>query len=126
VARTRNYAAEYARRVQRGLARGLSRTEARGHPEERVGRPGREPLLGIKAAEYGYLPARSYQPKRYRIWWVQLDDPTKIVGTEDKTRFPGDRIGEVDADPFHVIPEYGEDIPVARIAAITVGPWRRS
>jgi hypothetical protein len=32
MARPRNYAAEYARRVPRNLARGFTRSQARGHP----------------------------------------------------------------------------------------------
>jgi hypothetical protein len=45
MARSRDYAAEYARRIARGQAHGLSRSQARGHPRVReplatqVGRP---------------------------------------------------------------------------------------
>jgi hypothetical protein len=37
MARVRDYKAEYARRIERGLARGLTRAQARGHPE--AGKP---------------------------------------------------------------------------------------
>lgn len=30
--RKRNYAAEYRRRIERGMTKGLSRSQARGHP----------------------------------------------------------------------------------------------
>jgi hypothetical protein len=35
MARTRNYQAEYRQRIARGLARGVSRSQARGHPGKR-------------------------------------------------------------------------------------------
>ncbi|RYD84662.1 MAG: hypothetical protein EOP84_04885 [Verrucomicrobiaceae bacterium] len=35
MARTRNHSEEYRRRIERGLAQGLSRSEARGHPTTR-------------------------------------------------------------------------------------------
>jgi len=41
MARARDYKAEYAQRIERGLARGLSRSQARGHP-----RPGEAYISG--------------------------------------------------------------------------------
>jgi hypothetical protein len=48
--RTRNYKAEYARRVERSTAKGLSRSQARGHPRHH------EPYLAETAAVRPYDP----------------------------------------------------------------------
>jgi hypothetical protein len=119
-----SWSEEYRRRIERGRARGLSRTEARGHPEERVGGPDRQPLIGPRARAWGYLPARSQQPKKYRVWYVERDHPERIIGVKDSNRMPGNIIGDVDPDPWDVSDEYGEeDLVIAMVAAVTVGPW---
>ncbi len=55
MSRTRNYKAEYARRIKRGLSQKLSRSQARGHPraEERHASLHREPPSYDRRLEHG-------------------------------------------------------------------------
>jgi len=63
VPRTRNYKAEYARRLQRGRERGLSRSISRGHPSKRIGE------IGIARSRAMLLPR-----------------PVSVIRTRDEVR----------------------------------------
>jgi hypothetical protein len=105
MARTRNYQAEYARRVAGGLARGLTRSQARGHPRiteshvsARRSTPFYDRLLeeGLKAVRGGKpftAAARSIgvAPERLRRYFGQTGVVEKqgrrwVVGHDPRQR----------------------------------------
>jgi hypothetical protein len=128
----------YRRRIERAEAKGLPRSVARGHPEERAGGPGKpEPYVGIQGQRLGYLPARSPQTTKYKVWWVDQDNPDDVIGTNTSNTVPRHRpghpragkiirVGDVDPDPWVFYDRYGNPSKwkIAVVAAITVGRWR--
>jgi hypothetical protein len=63
----RDYAAEYARRIQKGLERGLNKAQARGHPRKQYGELGaREVLKARKEQKPIELHPKSYKERIQR------------------------------------------------------------
>jgi hypothetical protein len=100
--RRRDYPAEYQRRIARGAAKGLSRSQARGHPRatEQHGSPGR---VGNRRLEAGVAALRRTKslsaaarqakvaPERLRRYLRELDFVEKrrgrwVVGTDPRIR----------------------------------------
>jgi hypothetical protein len=107
MARSRNYAAEYARRIQKGRTRGLSTRQARGHPgtgeshvSSRAATPRYNPRLeeGLKGLRDGkslkasarsahvaperlraYIAQTGVVEKEHRRWVVKVDDRLRVV-----------------------------------------------
>jgi hypothetical protein len=105
MASTRDYAAEYARRIQKGRTRGLSTRQARGHPgtgeshvSSKATTPHYNPRLeeGLKGLRDGKSLKASAQsahvaPERLRAYVVQTGVVEKehrrwVVKTDDRLR----------------------------------------
>jgi hypothetical protein len=67
MAKARDYAGEYAKRIARGEAKGISRAESRGHKSSAVENLQRQVNTWIKKSA-GNQPLADYRAKMKKLW----------------------------------------------------------
>ncbi len=93
--RQRDYAAEYARRVERGIARGFTRAEARGHPEESPRAQGIRSWARIERAQATSVSSALIgTPGQRGLTFVAVDARGRLTTIKIKAGVPLEKIRE--------------------------------